>query len=444
MSLPKIVEALSDQYIEQSMINFASEYVNAYEMLLENRINLEDSEEALFKKIADVASKLYQDDVDLDEVLEELAGIRKISMESMEALTLFTDFFRLHEYLLTRVKYSFSDEKREFDNDEEARKILQFIFETQDNMEVNLRIKEMLAELPVRLLTERFFDHVKDSVTVYKGAEKNSLDNFLYMLRSAAGIITSESTKHFAELCSARDEFEELNYSGIDEITYEKFSNKLEGVSDYIAERTELYVTIQKLINNIYTYYLVLEYASENSIIENVKPCVSFITEQILKGSLNGKLAEMADELLDETFSSIEGRPEKLQTKIAVSESSFENAKDDITEVSPSAYEDLSIAMKLMSTSDFVGFEAIDVTETSPEMIDEAAAVIVTELKDLFAKKDKKYRRAVMAAILKELPVFFVSHTDVMNYVRNTLDSCKDTAEKAAALDGFWGAYQGE
>lgn len=443
MSLPKICEALSNQYIEQSMINFASEYVNAYELLLDGRIVLEDSEKTLLIKVAEAADNLYKDEVDVDQIIETLFATRKQSMDAVEALTLYTDYFKLHEHLLSRVKYKYQ-ENREVDNDEEARKILQFIFESQDNMEVNLRIKEMLGELPIRMLTDRFFDHVKDSVTVYKGAEKNSLDSFLYMLRSAAGIQEIKNADAFAGLEASKKEFDSVDYKEMDELTYTKLSAKLEEISDYISDRTELYVTIQKLINNIYTYFIVLPYGESNGIIENVKPCVSFITDNILSKDLNGALGELSDEILDETFTALEGRPEKLLNKIASSEAAFEGAKDEIIAVDGQAYEDLLIATKLMSTSDFVSFDGVDVTPTTPEMIDEAAAVIISQLKACFEAKGKTYRRAIMAAILKELPVFFVSHTEVMNYVRNTLDACKDLAEKNAALDGFWGTYQGE
>jgi len=44
--------------------------------------------------------------------------------------------------------------------------------------------------------------------------------------------------------------------------------------------------------------------------------------------------------------------------------------------------------------------------------------------------------------VLKELPVFFVSHTEVMNYVRFTLDNCKDEAEKTASLRIFGRSYE--
>ena len=49
--------------------------------------------------------------------------------------------------------------------------------------------------------------------------------------------------------------------------------------------------------------------------------------------------------------------------------------------------------------------------------------------------------RAVMAAVLRELPVYFNNHTEVMNYVRNSLDGCRDEQEKRISLELLRSCY---
>ena len=442
MNLPKICEALSDQYMEQAMINFASEYLNAYEQILEGRIVFNSREEKLIKNIVKAASNIYTKEFGDNTISDMLFETRGEVMSSMEALTAFTDYFRIHEYLLERVKYQFED-NAEIDNDEEARKILKFIFEPEDNMEVNLRIKEMISELPVRMTSDRFFDLIKDSLTVYKGAEKNSLDSFIYMIKSAAGLHEAGREDLFPDLVLAREEFDAVDYREVSGEDYEYFSGKLTDVSEYIEAKTEFYISIQKLINNIFTYYLVKGYGSNaDTVAETVKPCVEAINNSLCDINDYSTLKSVDEEIVSSTFGSLEGRPEKLMTKIAISEGNFESAKEDITAVSSKAYDDITIASKLMSTSDFVSFDAIDITECSAEMIEAAAAAVIDEIKTAFEGKCKQYRRAMMASVLKELPVFFVSHTEVMNYVRNTLECCKNLGEKTASLNSFWNTYR--
>ena len=49
--------------------------------------------------------------------------------------------------------------------------------------------------------------------------------------------------------------------------------------------------------------------------------------------------------------------------------------------------------------------------------------------------------RAVMAAVLRELPVFFNNHTEVMNYVRNALEGCRDEKEKKISVELLRSCY---
>ena len=86
--------------------------------------------------------------------------------------------------------------------------------------------------------------------------------------------------------------------------------------------------------------------------------------------------------------------------------------------------------------------EASDITEVDVETLNAVYGKLEAELRECFGNCEKLVRRAMMASVLKELPVFFVSHTEVMNYVRFTLDNCKDNAEKTASLRLFRQVYE--
>ena len=70
---------------------------------------------------------------------------------------------------------------------------------------------------------------------------------------------------------------------------------------------------------------------------------------------------------------------------------------------------------------------------TEAEVLD-GVEDIKGELTEAFGSDKKIMQRARMAAILSQLPVFFNSRTDVMNYVRDSLDGCRDTYEKMVAV----------
>ena len=62
---------------------------------------------------------------------------------------------------------------------------------------------------------------------------------------------------------------------------------------------------------------------------------------------------------------------------------------------------------------------------------------VITLLEESLKGRSKTYNRAVMAAVLKELPVFFNSHTEVMNYVLHSLKNCSAEWEKRGAVEMF-------
>ena len=65
------------------------------------------------------------------------------------------------------------------------------------------------------------------------------------------------------------------------------------------------------------------------------------------------------------------------------------------------------------------------------------------KLKESFDNGDRSRNRAVMAAVLKELPVFFNSRTEVMNYVRESLSGCRDIYEKSIAVSRLMAKLKG-
>lgn len=445
IKLPAIAKALADDYMELSLINFTMEFYNIYEQFYDGELSFIENGKECLKTAVLAAKNIFSSEEDDETVLAGLNATRKEIIERMEVLTAYTDRFQLHEYLLNRAEKKFESDLPEYDNDDEARKILQFIFEPEDNMEVNLRIKEMLSQIPVRMTTSRFYDLVKDSVTVYKGAERESLNGFIYMIESAAGIYEPKNKEFFKDLEYFKEIFDKADYKNLEKTEFDYLEVKMAELSEHLTGRTDFCIMCQKLLNNLCTYYLIKKYGNEPSA---VAPKLEKLILEICKNFEKGfedeeSFEELNIELTDETFTALEGRPEKLVTSISVSEGKLESVREELNAAAPCAYVDFDKASKLMSSSDFADVDAaLDVTECTSEIIEEAAFKLLEKLAKELDGKDKQVKRAVIASVLKELPVFFVSHTEVMNYVRHSLEHCKDKAEKAAAIQMFWQVYE--
>ena len=60
---------------------------------------------------------------------------------------------------------------------------------------------------------------------------------------------------------------------------------------------------------------------------------------------------------------------------------------------------------------------------------------IITELSDMFGHVSTQVRRAVMATLLSQLPVFFNNTEEIQSYINVALMQCSDKAEQKATVE---------
>ncbi len=438
-------KALAKEYSEMAVMNLSMEYYEFYEKFYNLSIDyIENGREAV-KSISLAVRNLYTKETSDEEVIDKLSILRDEIIDRTEVIEAVADYLRIHEYILNRTELKFSDNVPEIDNDEEARKMLQFIFESDDNTVVNLRIQEMIAQMPVRITSSRFFDLLREAFSVYKDSERETLKGFVYLILSAAGISESADKNYFKDLDVYKKTFSEIDYNNITEAEYNEYTNLIADAGDALGSRSEFLLSAVRVLNALLAIYILKPYVSEESRVMGyvsdclIKICDGFDAEQEDKKNF----AAIPEELADSAFSKIEGLPEKASAKISMLEGKIEAGKDELIKGDGELYQKLTDAGILMSTSDFARIDrGIDVTACTEEIINETYEGVCTRLKEVFEAGGKKYKRAVMASVLKEIPVFFISRTEVMNYLRFTMDNCGDNAEKAASVNLFWEAVK--
>lgn len=99
-------------------------------------------------------------------------------------------------------------------------------------------------------------------------------------------------------------------------------------------------------------------------------------------------------------------------------------------------FQRIAVAQRLLATSTFADIEVTEKSEPiKQEDLDRVSKEFLDEMSDFLSAGNRYQNRAVIAAVLKELPVFFSSRSDVMNYVRSSLAGCRNMPEKAASLE---------
>ena len=119
-------------------------------------------------------------------------------------------------------------------------------------------------------------------------------------------------------------------------------------------------------------------------------------------------------------------------------ETALENMPKELEEEGlQDCYAALADVMKLQSGSDFVSLikdpEKLNVPDNS--YADKTCENIIAQLKESFTDMPQIVRRAVMSAVLSQLPVFFNNTDEICEYINLSLEQCNDAAEKMAVIE---------
>ena len=87
----------------------------------------------------------------------------------MEVITAYVDRLRIYEHVLNRVEYRFNEGELDYDyyNTYMTNEIMHYILSDKDNVVINGKISEIVGQLPVRMLKDRFFEHNRNICVIY-------------------------------------------------------------------------------------------------------------------------------------------------------------------------------------------------------------------------------------------------------------------------------------
>lgn len=396
----------------------------------------------IVKKCIDVC---YQDTSkveDLNECVKELDALRDAVIAKMKVLTAYTDVFQIYEYIINRLEGKYSIKRFTADDEEFATRIMQYIFSDQDSVTVNTKIQEIVGQLPVRMTKARFLDLVKDSLSIYQGNDKSSVETYLYMVRTGATLDRPDGyEKEYPQLATYKNLLENADYKNLTMEEYVDLKLTLEKAINLIEHIAEVYYTMQEVINDVYAVLLTKPYANMPGTIEkyvdDMPVCAKIITNlNTINPSKDKAIPVEVTALLGE----LEGKQERLLELRNVAESIFFdvefNQADMIQSLMLSSIVScLDRVMKLQCNSIFVELDREAVTGMADEVyMKRVEKQLLNELDQLLSSSSQTISRAVMGNVLCKLPVFFNNQKEISDYVYSSLSGCKDEAEKSACI----------
>lgn len=436
-------------------LKLAMEYYMFYETVTEEINPYTASVKDTLDTLNSIIEHFFENKPDKEEcqkLLDRLSGIRKDIISKMQVLTAYTDCFVVYEYIFNRLQYNFDKMDTMPEDAQFIETVANFIFGTKDNVTINENIRFIIGQLPMRMLRSRYFDIIRESVSIYKGSGLDSLKSFEYMFRTNAMLYKDKNMDiYFTEFKQVLDVLKDLDYDNISEDIYHTYSEKIKTSSKNLSDIADLYMQLGELINSLYIIILETVYEEKphdgrkavTTIIRGVNSLFTGKESSVWKAASGELLNNGTDMLswLSGFFGDITGQQEDIKDTINTAEAVL----DETVSSHQDAIERLNLMEKftvlkhislLSSSSIFAEFDKeTEDTKVTAEMANETAAKLISEVKELFKGRSRMLRRAVMANTVDKMPVFFNNPQDVADYISSSLAQCDDEAEKYASKE---------
>lgn len=436
--LPLYIDLLCGQYNYYATVKMCMNYYTIKEVIAEQGDSMPDLI-TLFQTISNLVKHHIIDRKKVDtESIQSIRNVRDKVEYKMKNLTAYADGYELYEYILNRIEARVKDTVEEVNVEQLSAKMFQYVFSENDTVVVNSKLQLLMAQLPVRMTKNKFYDVVTNTLSIYKGGEVTSVNEFADMLRTAVLITKPEGFEtEYPDLYKVYVELESANYKEMSLDTFDDLCEKLSAAALKINEEVSAYMLFQEIVNDVYTilltvdkgYDLNLQHRGFTAAIEILTAC-----------SFNDDMDTVAEDMMPQ-FLAIEGVQEDVYENIIVLDAVYDDILATNYDIIKSLnleglYKDMALANKLLSTSLFIDLDkdtnGQQVAIADNDYIMRLRDKITDEFATLFEGKDRAVIRSIMCKILAAMPIFLNSQQEIKNYFDYVLGNCKDDSELTA------------
>ena len=254
-------------YLADTYLNYASiELVFSAYMLVETcqeGIDLSEEEERRYDEVRKEIPHVYEEDAEVQKTcIERIDRIRGEITQVMEKYTSYTDQLICYDYVLKHRKFDFEEEepyqKDVFATEEDVfvKELMAFLVGNKDQSIVKERLQQLMGMIPVHMTKQRLMGKIQDTGSLYIGGDMASLDNFIYMIRSAAMIQKAGTETEEDAIADLLKELQNMDFAGLTKESFETMSKELEKAGEYILHVTDFYYQLQKVVNAMYALSL--------------------------------------------------------------------------------------------------------------------------------------------------------------------------------------------
>lgn len=429
-NLPCYLRNLAGVYYRMANYNLAMQYTTFKEGVEEGDMVLSEQAAAYAKVLEDQIQRLAASGAEAESVespMEAVGALRQELTVAMQALTAYTDRLYLHEYALSRLAPGMEGTVEDIDSNAALEEISSFLFCDEEQEGMLARTSLVVSELPVRMTKAKFLEWVRNTASVYKDADSETIERVFYMLYSASGLYEPEGMELFPECKEALDYFSGLDYRNLSLEQYDTAKEKLEEITEAITAVSESYFSLMELTNSLMTVLFTEGYVMPSDL-KATAGC-----REIYR--MMGDGTDFTEEDLVEAFETFEGLPEEIEEFLFREEGYFDElpVEEKLLDamMQKALYTRVLFARRLHTTSLFVELES---RETKEESFDSALDGFCTAITGALETGQRVLNRGVMARVIQNLPLPFTRKSDIQKYILACLENCHDMSEKTAAI----------
>ena len=390
-------------------------------------------------ELKNIVSAIFADEPDVEGLLEKAVTLRNDLKDAATDIFAYQDIMKLHEYVLRRTRPVDAPAGRTINDEAEARDILSAVFRDATNAVINENISLCVAQLPLRMTKARYHDILMNELKIYADGPKSAFDRNMFLMRMSAGICDGPHQK-LPAVEGFLDRLLQADLKTIDSETRQSFEKELSECIELLDDYKDVSELIVQALDHFMVYLYNYLYNYRDSSREAVLEILGLrsIVDEALESFEKGRREKMSSTVLD-LFSKTEGIVDEEFEKIAKSLGHFlkSSTQEEDRELKPYLQRFL-LCDKLLSQSYYADIEEdADAEEESAsrEDVEKAVEEFCRDLEVRSENDSRMMSRARMAATFANIPVFFTSRTEVMNYVLSSINGCRDAYEKEVSLE---------
>lgn len=432
-NLPVFATAMADSYMIHDTTELAFNFVMLYQAV--SALSDNENEKKYLSHFNEIVKRGVLADFDgerRETCISEAAALRDEIEKRHDDLSVIMSYLDMYRYIFIR---KVKREEDQADPDDAARKILRYIFDSNDNNVINTKIQSVISELPVRYTRTKFYEILDDAVNKYAGGEKSALDTFTFLVRRWGTLDdTKEASDMYPEYWSVVKELSE----GGEESDPQKLLDKTIETSKAALVVGNIHELFANAINSLITVLLVRPY-SMNADVDDAINVINITSDAVSSLDKDSSMDEYEERIAD-ALRGLEGLEERhysehnrLQSVLSDIRESYMDEAENI--MAGAEIRDLAMCLNLNSGNLFapMASEEGSAVLTSDDLT-AAKEALHEAFRERFTDTDIYEKRAVMAGVLGILPVYFNNRSEVMDYVRSSLSYINDDNEYAGSI----------